>query len=75
MRAMKKSKHLFIAAALVVLCSVSYGQHKKMPKLKNPSGNGFIPCGSCEQPSNISSETTISQTEKGDRLTISGTLC
>lgn len=64
----------FIFIALLVLSIASYGQHKKMPRLKNPSGHGFIPCGSCEQPSNIASETTISVGEKGERLTMSGTV-
>ncbi len=59
---------------LLFLSTVCNGQHKKMPRLKNPSGHGFIPCGSCEQPANITSETAINLSEKGERLTISGTV-
>jgi protocatechuate 3,4-dioxygenase beta subunit len=68
-----ETRFVFIVL-LLFLSIVSFGQHKKMPKLKNPSGQGFIPCGSCEQPSNIASETTISIGEKGEPLTISGTV-
>ncbi len=61
----------FCMALTLIVCNV-VAQHKKMPKLKNPQGQGFIPCGSCEQPSTILSETNISLNEEGERLTISG---
>ncbi len=76
---MKTIAHNFSVSMIFVLTLlfsslVSHGQHQKMPKVKNPSGQGFIPCGSCEQPSSIAAETTISLGEKGDRLAISGTV-
>jgi protocatechuate 3,4-dioxygenase beta subunit len=65
---------LFVYMAVFLMSIDACGQHKKMPRLRNPSGHGFIPCGSCEQPATISSETIISTGEKGERLTISGTV-
>jgi protocatechuate 3,4-dioxygenase beta subunit len=64
----------FLVILLLLSGYSSVGQHKKMPRLKNPSGQGFIPCGSCEQPPSITSETAISIGERGERLKISGTV-
>ena len=62
----------FIFIALLAFNIVSFGQHTKMPRIKNPSGHGFIPCGSCQPPSTIPSETTIGVEENGERLALSG---
>ncbi|MBS1509088.1 MAG: hypothetical protein JSS79_20790 [Bacteroidetes bacterium] len=71
---MKIPNRLFLITTITIASFTAWSQQKKMPKIKNPSGQGFIPCGSCEQPSTISFETTIAQDEPGERLTLSGTI-